>query len=246
MKTKKIISDKTSYGGMYVDKYFLHFEDGTDEQVNYGVWDQLEVGDEYIVADVPDSFVEAMKDIAEGITVTLDKALNEKPPINWKDAHDMQQKLVISYVLENEKLKDEIKLLNNSVKSVKNSFEYFQDRFYKQRDLTEKYKKRAIEAEEKLKPSKKTEEICKQIEEIYKERDYYKMHSHILETANDELDRANKTMKETLINIWECFEARSEIYHTDWHGFQALGNKARICLENIGYEWRNGKKDNKS
>ena len=29
--------------------------------------------------------------------------------INWKEAHDMQQKLVISYVLENEKLREAIK-----------------------------------------------------------------------------------------------------------------------------------------
>jgi len=72
------------------------------------------------------------------------------------------------------------------------------------------------------------------------------MHSHILETANDELDRANKIMKDTLINIWECFEIRSEIYHNDWVGLQALANKARICLEEIGYEWRNDKKNNKS
>lgn len=34
--------------------------------------------------------------------------------INWKEAHDMQQKLVISYVLENEKLKDRIKELELS------------------------------------------------------------------------------------------------------------------------------------
>lgn len=26
--------------------------------------------------------------------------------INWKEAHDLQQKLVISYILENEKLKE--------------------------------------------------------------------------------------------------------------------------------------------
>jgi hypothetical protein len=208
MKTKKIIKDKTCYGGMYVDKYFLHFEDGTDEQVNFGIWDQLEVGDEYIVADVPDSFVEAMKDIVKGKTVPLDKALNEKPPNNWEELFDMQTKLVTHYVLENEKLKDRIKQLEA--------------------------------------PSEKVDKICKQIEEIYRERDYYQMHSHILETANDELDRANKIMKDTLINIWECFEIRSEIYHNDWVGLQALANKARICLEDIGYEWRNDKKDNKS
>jgi len=108
--------------------------------------------------------------------------------INWKQAHDMQQKLVISYVLENEKLKDRIKELE-------------------------------------------------EIEGICTENDCLKMHSHILETANDELDRANKIMKDTLINIWECFEIRSEIYHNDWVGFQALANKARICLEEIGYGW---------
>lgn len=89
---------------------------------------------------------------------------------------------------------------------------------------------------------KTVEQICNQIEELYKEREYYKMHSHILETANDELARSNKMMKETLINIWECFEIRSEIYHNDWVGLQALANKARICLENIGYEWRDDKK----
>lgn len=83
---------------------------------------------------------------------------------------------------------------------------------------------------------KTVDEICNQIEEIYRERDYYKMHSHILETANDELARSNKMMRETLINIWECFEIRSEIYHNDWVGLQALANKARICLENVGWE----------
>ena len=211
MKSKKIITDKTCYGGMMVDKYFLHFDDGTDEQVPPSVWDQLEVGDEYI-ADVPESFDNALDDIKKGKTVPLDKALNEEPPIDWKEMHnswkqmhDMQQKLVTHYVLENEKLKDRIKELE--------------------------------------KPSEKVDKICNQIEEIYKERDYYKMHSQILETANDELDRANKLMKETLINIWECYEMKEELYQKDWHGLQALGNKARICLESIGYEWR---KDNKS
>jgi hypothetical protein len=207
MKSKKIIIDKTTYGGTLVDKYFFIFDDGSDEQVPPSVWDWYEIGDEY-PREIPKSFVGAIKDIAEGRTVTLDKALNEKPPINWKEAHDMQQKLVISYVLENEKLKDRIK---------------------------------KFEA-----PSEKVDKICKQIEEIYRERDYYQMHSHILETANDELDRANKIMKDTLINIWECFEIRSEIYHNDWVGLQALANKARICLEEIGYEWRNDKKNNKS
>jgi hypothetical protein len=227
MKTKKIIKDKTCYGGMYVDKYFLHFEDGTNEQVNFGVWDQFEVGDEYIVADVPDSFVEAMKDIVKGKTVPLDKALNENP---WKEAHDLQQKLVISYTLENEKLKDKIKLLE-----LKRRVEELTNHLLKNRI-------KELEA-----PSEKVDKICKQIEEIYRERDYYKMHSHILETANDELDRANKMMENALVNIWECFEIRSEIYHNDWVGLQALANKARICLEEIGYEWRNDNYyDNKS
>ena len=208
MKTKKIITDKTCYGGMMVDKYFLHFDDGTDEQVNYGIWDQLEIGDEYIVADVPKSFDSAVKDIKEGRTVPLDKALNERPSNSLEELFDMQTKLVTHYVLVNDKLKDRIKELE--------------------------------------KPSEKVDKICNQIEEVYKERDYYKMHSQILETANDELDRANKIMKDTLINIWECYKIRDEIYQKDWHSLQALGNKARICLECIGYEWRNDKKSNKS
>lgn len=135
---------------MLVDKYFFIFDDGTDVQVPYKEWSFYKIGEEYPRKEIPDSFVKAMKDIVKGKTVPLDKALNEKPPIDWKEAHDMQQKLVVHYVLENEKLKDEIKLLKNSVKSVKNSFEYFQERFYKQRDLTERFKKRAMEAEKKL------------------------------------------------------------------------------------------------
>ena len=86
-------------------------------------------------------------------------------------------------------------------------------------------------------PSEKVDEICKQIEEIDRKGEYYRMHSHILETANDELARANEIMKDALINIWECFEIRSEIYHNNWVGLQALANKARICLEEIGYGW---------
>ncbi len=207
MKSKKIIIDKTVYGGTLVDKYFFIFDDGSDEQVPSSVWDWYEVGDEY-PREIPKAFDKALEDIKEDRTVTLDKALIEKPPNNWEELFDMQTKLVTHYVLENEKLKDRIK---------------------------------EFEA-----PSEKVDKICNQIEEVYKERDYYKMHSHILETANDELDRANKIMKDTLINIWECFEIRSEIYHNDWVGLQALANKARICLENIGYEWRNDKKNNKS
>jgi cell division protein FtsB len=153
---------------------------------------------------IPDSFVEAMKDIVKGKTVPLDKALTEEPPIDWKEAHDMQQKLVVHYVLENEKLKDRIK---------------------------------ELEA-----PSESVEKICKQIEELYRQNEYYRMHNHILETANDDLATMNETMKDTLINIWECFEIRSEIYHNDWVGLQALANKARICLECIGYDVEDNKK----
>ncbi len=209
MKSKKIIIDKTVYGGTLVDKYFFVFNDGTDMQVPLQVWDEYEVGDEYddIPVDIndllPEDFKNAMADVKLGKFVPLDKALNEEPSFNWKDAHDLQQKLVISYVLENEKLKDKIKEL------------------------------------EKL--SEGVDKICDQTEEIDRKGEYYRMHSHILETANDELDRANKIMKDTLINIWECFEIRSEIYHNDWVGLQALANKARICLEEIGYEWRNDK-----
>jgi len=110
MKSKKIIIDKTVYGGTLVDKYFFIFDDGSDEQVPPSVWDWYEVGDEY-PREIPKSFDSAMKDIVEGKIVPLVEALNKKPPIDWKEAHDMQQKLVINYVLENEKLKDEIKLL---------------------------------------------------------------------------------------------------------------------------------------
>ena len=106
---------------MMVDKYFLHFDDGTDMQINFGIWDQLEVGDEYIVADVPESFENAMNDIKEGRTVPLDKALNEKPSNSWEELFDMQTKLVTHYVLENEKLKDKIKELDLEVKRLKDN-----------------------------------------------------------------------------------------------------------------------------
>jgi uncharacterized protein with HEPN domain len=241
MKSKKTIIDKTVYGGTLTDKYFFIFDDGTDMQVPLKVWDEYEIGTIFYVEDIPDEFENAMNDIKEGRTVPLDKALDEEPAIDWKEMHDMQQKLVTHYALENEKLKEEIKLLKNSINSVKKSFEYFQERFYKQRDLTEKFKKRAMEAEKKLKPSEKVDKICNQLEKDYKGLDYYRMHSHILETANDELAEVNKIMKEALINIWECFEIRSEIYHNDWVGLQALANKARICLESVGYEWRKDK-----
>jgi predicted transcriptional regulator len=225
MKDKKIIVDKTVYGGMLVEKYFLILEDGTDIQVPYREWELYQKGDEY-PKRLPDSFVEAMKDIEEGKTVPLDKALNEDP---WKEAHDLQQKLVVSYTLENEKLKDKVKLLELKLRV---------------EELVNGLLKGKIREYEK--PSEKVDKICKQLEKDYKELDYYRLHNHVLETANDELAEVNKMMKDTLINIWECFEMSGDLYHNDWAGFQALGNKARICLENVGYEWRNDKKDNKS
>ena len=203
MKSKKTIIDKTVYGGTLVDKYFFIFNDGTDMQVPLKVWDEYEIGTIFYVEDIPDEFENAMDDIKEGRTVPLDKALNEKPSFNWKDAHDLQQKLVISYTLENEKLKDRIK---------------------------------ELEA-----PSETVEKICNQIQDIYDKKEYYRMHNHILLTANDELSRANKMMKETLINIWECFEMRDDLYTEDRKTLQALAHKARICLECIGYDVEDNK-----
>jgi hypothetical protein len=76
---KQIIIDKTVYGGMLVEKYFLILDDGTDIQVPYREWELYNKGDEY-PKRLPESFDRAMKDIEEGKTVPLDTALNEKPP----------------------------------------------------------------------------------------------------------------------------------------------------------------------
>jgi hypothetical protein len=76
---KQIIIDKTVYGGMLVEKYFLILDDGTDIQVPYREWELYNKGDDY-PKRLPDSFDRAMKDIEEGKTVPLDTALNEEPP----------------------------------------------------------------------------------------------------------------------------------------------------------------------
>lgn len=72
----KIITNKTTYGGTLVDKYFLVFDDGTDLQVRFDEWDMYKKGDIY---PFPESFDKALKDIEEGKTVPLDTALNEEP-----------------------------------------------------------------------------------------------------------------------------------------------------------------------
>jgi hypothetical protein len=200
---KQIITNKTTYGGMLVDKYFFIFNDGTEVQVPYKEWSFYKIGEEYPREKTPDSLlVEAMKEV-----------LNEKPSIDWKEAHDMQQKLVVHYVLENEKLKDEIKLLKNSVKSVKNSFEYFQERFYKQRDLTERFKKRAMEAEEKLKLSEKVDKICKEIEAVYKERDYLEVNVKL----RKELRMMEKLLELNMKDFHDIAEQRDWYYERYTH-----------------------------
>ena len=89
--------------------------------------------------------------------------------INWKEAHDLQQKLVISYTLENEKLKDRIKKLEA--------------------------------------PSESVNEICKQIEEIYRDNENLKLKCHVLETANDELDAEIKKLKKEIREVEELKQA---------------------------------------
>jgi hypothetical protein len=76
---KQIIIDKTVYGGMLVEKYFLILEDGTNIQLPYREWELYNKGDEY-PKRLPESFNRAIKDIEEGKTVHLDMALNEEPP----------------------------------------------------------------------------------------------------------------------------------------------------------------------
>jgi hypothetical protein len=76
---KQIVIDKTVYGGMLVEKYFLILDDGIDIQVPYREWELYNKGDEY-PKRLPESFNQAVKDIEEGKTVPLDTALNEEPP----------------------------------------------------------------------------------------------------------------------------------------------------------------------
>jgi uncharacterized protein with HEPN domain len=109
---KQIVIDKIVYGGMLVEKYFLVLDDGMDFQVPYREWELYQKGDEY-PKRLPASFNQATNDIEE------DKITNQ----DWKKMHDMQQKLVVDYVLENEKLKElehyKIKY-NNIIEAIKN------------------------------------------------------------------------------------------------------------------------------
>lgn len=91
---KQLIIDKSVYGGMLVEKYFLKLEDGADIQLPYNEWTLHQIGSMY-----PETLL--------------------KPPdntplesyVDWKEMHDIQQKLAIGYALENEDLKRKIKTL---------------------------------------------------------------------------------------------------------------------------------------
>ena len=41
------ITNKTTYGGMLVDKYFVILDNGEDVQVSSAEWDNYEIGDEW-------------------------------------------------------------------------------------------------------------------------------------------------------------------------------------------------------
>ncbi len=114
---KKIIADKTIYGGMYVDKYFFIFKDGSDLQVSPQEWDQYKSGDQYTF---PESFDKAVKDIEEGKTVPLNTALNEP----YKELDNIDSLKLHNHVLkvandeldeENKRLKKEFKILEKLI-----------------------------------------------------------------------------------------------------------------------------------
>jgi hypothetical protein len=92
---KQIVIDKTVYGGMLVEKYFLVLDNGIDLQVSYREWELYQKGDEY-PKRLPDSFNQATNDTEE------DKITNQ----DWKKLHDMQQRLVISLELEKIKMQE--------------------------------------------------------------------------------------------------------------------------------------------
>jgi hypothetical protein len=73
--------------------------------------------------------------------------------------------------------------------------------------------------------------FVKQLEE---EIDSLKIHNHILKVANDDLAIMVKKMEETLYNIWQCFEIKSDLYMSDEDGFFTSAHKARLCLKEIG------------
>jgi len=73
--------------------------------------------------NIPESFENAMNDLVVGRVVPLNTALTENPfSDDWKELHDMQQKLVLSYTLENEKLKKEVKMLEKLIELNMNDF----------------------------------------------------------------------------------------------------------------------------
>lgn len=50
---KSIIAEKSIYGGMLVDKYFLHIEgEKCPLQVSAEEWNKYKIGDEYIIIKV--------------------------------------------------------------------------------------------------------------------------------------------------------------------------------------------------
>lgn len=61
---KKIIN-KTIYGGMLVDKYFLILDDGTEIQVRFSEWEKYQKGDEYPQPTESETFKKICKEIEE-------------------------------------------------------------------------------------------------------------------------------------------------------------------------------------
>jgi hypothetical protein len=84
---KQIIVDKTVHGGILVETHFLILGDNSQIPLPYEEWRLYQIGESYPKEDYT------------------------KDSINWKEMHDLQQKLVISYTLENSQLKEKIKTL---------------------------------------------------------------------------------------------------------------------------------------
>jgi FtsZ-binding cell division protein ZapB len=176
--------------------------------------------------ELPESFIKAMKDIEEGKTVPLDKALNEAPPSKelkkifrdldkleaeketWKEMYEMQSKLVLNLELnkiEREKNTEQLKL---DVQILTKALEESQ---LKYNDVHENIIKKVYSILGMSYPLS-VFDIPHEVEKLNEKSDYWKNNYCKTFKSTDSLYKENRELKQEVKGLQETLKLQKHVY----------------------------------
>ena len=240
-------------GGMTIHTAIVRWANEEGYQWNYWDLDTIEVVGNIFEKHIPESFYKAMKDIEEGKTVPLNKALNEIPIDHitnvigkeWKPAEEYYKKMNYK---NQEPEQEALKSVLDKIEDMDKEREAWKKMFMLQSKLVVGAELKNIELEKEIEGYKKFEKlykecarvaekgereckidlrICRENLEAIKKLFYIKV------DEVRELEKLLEDFKKVIENTWKAFEGGMSNVWDFEGGYKLIPNKVKVLREEI-------------